>query len=37
MLLLEQDTTRKGQIDENVRQMKLDTGNNSKKYEVKAI
>ena len=36
MLLLEQDITRKGQVDENM--TKLDIGNDeSKKYKVEAI
>ena len=36
--LLEQDTTRKGQVDKEVRQMKFDAdNNNSREYEVKAI
>ena len=33
--LLEQDTTRKGQVNENVTE--LDTGNDSGEYEVEAI
>ena len=37
VLLLEQDTTKKGQIDKEVRQMEFDTGDNkSGKYEVEA-
>ena len=36
--LLEQDTTRKGRVDEKVRQMKFDAGDNeSREYEVEAI
>ena len=35
MSLLEQDTTRKGRVDENV--TKLDAGDNSGEYKVKAI
>ena len=38
MLLLEQDTTRKGQIDEEVRQIEFDVGNNdSGEYKMEAI
>ena len=38
MSLLEQDTTRKGRVDEVVRQIKFDVGNNeSGEYEVEAI
>ena len=37
MLLLEQDTTRKGQLDKEVRQIKFDIGDNSGKYEIEAI
>lgn len=33
--LLEQDTTKKGRVNKNV--SKLDAGNNSKEYKVKAI
>ena len=36
VLLLEQDTTRKGQMDEEVRQMEFDAGDNEE-YEVEAI
>ena len=36
--LLEQDTTRKGQVDEEVRQMEFDAGDDeSGEYEVEAI
>ena len=36
--LLEQDTIRKGQVDEKVRQIEFDAGNNkSRKYKVEAI
>lgn len=36
MLLLEQNTTRKGQVDENT--IKLDASNNdSKKYKIETI
>ena len=35
MSLLEQDTTRKGRVDENV--MELDAGKDSCEYEVEAI
>lgn len=35
MSLLEQDTTRKDQMDENVTE--LDAGKNSKEYEIEAI
>ena len=39
MSLLEQDTTKKGQVDEEIRQMEFNTGNsnNSGKYKVEAI
>ena len=38
MSLLEQDTTRKGQIDKDVRQIKFDVGDNdSGKYKVEVI
>ena len=38
MSLLKQDTTRKGQIDEVVRQMEFDVeDNNSREYELEAI
>ena len=37
MSLLEQDTTRKRQVDEEVRQIGFDTGNNSEEYKVEAI
>ena len=38
MSLLELDTTRKGQVDEKVRQMEFDTGDvESGEYEVEAI
>ena len=38
MSLLEQDTTRKGRVDEEVRQMEFDAGDNeSGEYEVEAI
>ena len=35
MLLLEQDTTRKGWVDENVTE--LNVGDDNKKYKVEAI
>ena len=36
--LLEQDTTRKGRVDEEVRQIKFDVGDNkSREYKVEAI
>ena len=34
--LLEQNTTKKGRVDENIRQMKFDAGN-SEEYELEAI
>ena len=38
MSLLEQDTTRKGRVDEEVRQMEFDAGDDdSGEYEVEAI
>ena len=39
MLLLEHDTTRKGWVDKEVRQMEFDNdnGNNSGEYKVEAI
>ena len=38
MSLLEQDTTRKGRVDKEVRQIEFDAGNNnSGKYKVEAI
>ena len=38
VLLLEQDTTKKGRVDEKVRQMKFDIGDNeSKEYKGEAI
>ena len=38
MSLLEQDTTRKGRVDEEVRQMEFDIGDDeSGEYEVEAI
>ena len=38
MLLLEQDTTRKGRIDKNVTELaELDAGEDSNEYKVKAI
>ena len=37
MSLLKQNTTRKGQVDEKVRQMEFDIGDNSRKYEVETI
>ena len=36
MLLLEQDTTRKKRVDENVTELEFDAGN-SKEYKVEAI
>ena len=36
MSLLEDDTTRKGRVDEEVRQMEFDVGNNEE-YKVEAI
>ena len=38
MSLLEQDTTRKGQVDEEVRQIEFDTGDNkSREYKLEVI
>ena len=39
MSLLEKNTTRKGRVDKEVRQIEFDTGNNnnSGKYKVEAI
>ena len=37
MLLLEQDTTKKERIDEELRQMEFDTGKHRRKYKVGAI
>ena len=37
MLLLEQDTTRKGRVEQEVRQMEFDTGDDGEKYKVEAI
>ena len=38
MSLVEQDTTRKGRVDEEVRQMEFNIGNDeSGKYDVEAI
>ena len=38
VLLLEQDTTRKGRVDENVRQMDFGAGDDkNREYKVKAI
>ena len=38
MSLLEQDTTRKKEVDENVRQIDFDAGDNKgREYEVEAI
>ena len=38
MSLLEQDTTKKGQVDEKVKQIEFDTSkNNSGKYKVEVI
>ena len=37
MLLLEQDTTRKGQVDKEIRQMEFDIGNEKEEYELEAI
>ena len=36
MLLLEQDTTKKERVDENVTELEFDAGNNEE-YEVEAI
>ena len=35
--LLEQDTTRKGRVEEEVRQIEFDTSNNREEYKVEAI
>lgn len=35
--LLKQETTRKGRVDKNVRQINFDTDNNNKKYKVETI
>ena len=38
MSLLEQDTTRKGQVDKEVRQIEFDTGDDeSREYQVEAV
>ena len=38
MSLLEQNNTKKGRVDKEVRQMKFDAGNNdSREYKVEAI
>ena len=37
MSLLEQDTTKKGRIDKEVKQIEFDTGNDSGEYKVEAI
>ena len=37
VLLLEQDTTKKGQMDKDVEQMEFNTGNNVEEYKVEAI
>ena len=37
MSLLEQDTTRKGQVDKEVKQMEFNTGNNGEEYKVEVI
>ena len=35
--LLEQNTTKKGQVDKKVRQIEFDAGDHSKEYKVEAI
>ena len=37
MSLLKQNTTRKRRVDEEVRQMEFDTGNDGEEYKVEAI
>ena len=37
MLLLKQNTTRKEQVDEKVRQIEFDTSDNSGEYKVETI
>lgn len=35
--LLNQNTTKKGQVDENVKKMDFDAGNENENYKLKAI
>ena len=35
--MLEEDTTRKGRVNEEVRQMEFDAGDDGEEYEVEAI
>ena len=38
MSLLEQDTTRKGRVDEKVKQMEFDTGDNdNEEYKIETL